>query len=599
MLLYTAPRLCCRRIIIYSFLLISSIFCRLIGQAAAGTLAAAAAAATTSSSSSSSSSLPHILFVIIDDLGSGDLGMHGSNIKTPTMDALAGASASRSGGRGGDGGGGGIYLDNYYVLPYCSPTRAAILSGRYPLHTGCHSVIKDSDTQGLPLDEETMPQVLQRAGYATHGVGKWHVGHASWEQTPTFRGFSSWFGFYLGWQSYMEHRHLAAYDMHHDSREFCGRDCSRLVDERGNYSTHVFTREAIKIIENYRSSSSNNNENQQGGRPLFLYLAHQAVHEPDEVPEHYAQQYRNNHPDWTPTRQTYAGMLTAADESIANVTRALQERNMWNNTLVILTTDNGGPSQVCGVQGSSNLYPRRGGKCTVYQGGTTGDGIISGPWALANLRLRDTIDDNKNNNKTAHVYPHIFHAVDWLPTLAELANVKPAGQPLDGVSHFKALQQLGNNNHREAGSQIPPPPREEVFVGYAQFLDHESNSSWYGPAIRWHEWKMIQGTSGGPESESRYLPGTISPAPGGEPTSADDYLLYNLNTDPAEQQDVSRDFPVLVQMLQQKLREYQKTYVPPIENDPSCIFPGSFNTTQFGPACLPWCSGSSEIVFYT
>jgi arylsulfatase A-like enzyme len=555
-LFYTA---CCR--IICSSCLLISIICLVIGPP--GTVLVAVAAA-------GSSALPHILFVIIDDLGSGDLGMHGSNIQTPTIDQLA----SR------DGGGGGIYLDNYYVLPYCSPTRAAILSGRYPLHTGCHTVIKDGDTQGLPLDEETLPQVLQRAGYATHGVGKWHVGHSSWEQTPTFRGFESWFGFYLGWQSYFAHRHGAAYDMHNDTREFCGRGCSRLVDERGNYSTHVFTREAIKIIENYNIS--------QEGRPLFLYLAHQAVHEPDEVPEHYAQPYRQNHPEWTRTRQTYAGMLTAADESIANVTRALQERgNMWNNTLVIVTTDNGGPSQVCGVQGSSN-YPRRGGKCTVYQGGTTGDGILSG------LALGKIL----GNTPRPRVYPHIFHAVDWLPTLAEMASVLPAGKPLDGVSHFKALQQHAKSIVENKDKVvIPPPPREEVFVGYAQFLDHESNSSWYGPAIRWHEWKLIQGTSGGPESASQYLPGTNLPAPGGEPSK--DYLLYNLNTDPAEQQDVSRDFPVVVQILQQKLREYQKSYVAPIENDPSCLFPGSFNTTQFGPACLPWCSGSSEIVFYT
>jgi arylsulfatase A-like enzyme len=543
---------------IYSFLLIC--IC-LIGQG--GTMASASADAS-SSSSSSASTLPHILFVIVDDLGSGDLGMHGSNIKTPTVDQLA-----RD----------GVYLDNYYVLPYCSPTRAAILSGRYPLHTGCHKVIKDSDTQGLPLDEETLPQVLRKAGYQTHGVGKWHVGHSQWEQTPTFRGFQSWYGFYLGFQTYFEHRHVASYDMHDDKQEFCGHGCSRLVDERGNYSTHVFTRQAISIVENYNTSQN---------EPLFLYLAHQAVHAPDQVPEYYAHDYRNR-TEWTQTRQTYAGMLTAADESIANVTRALQKRGMWDNTLVIVTTDNGGPSQVCGVQGSSN-YPLRGGKCTVYQGGTTGDGILSGP-ALGKLLGMD-----KNNNEAPRVYPHIFHAVDWLPTLAQMANAQPAGRPLDGVSHWKALQQQGNSVGANKEEVAAPPPREEVFVGYAQFIDHE-DYGWYGPAIRWHEWKLIQGTSGGPESESPDLPGTSTPARGGEP--GEHYLLYNLNTDPSEQHDVSEGFPVLVQIMQQKLREYQKSYVPPIENDPSCPFPGSFNTTQFGPACLPWCSGSSEIVFYT
>ena len=98
--------------------------------------------------SSSSFFRPHILLVIVDDLGSNDLGRHGSGIQTPIMDQLAAT---------------GVFLDNYYVLPYCSPTRASLLSGRYPLHTGCHGVIHDWETQGLPLDEETLPQVLKRS----------------------------------------------------------------------------------------------------------------------------------------------------------------------------------------------------------------------------------------------------------------------------------------------------------------------------------------------------------------------------------------------------------------------------------------------------
>jgi arylsulfatase A-like enzyme len=129
-----------------------------------------------SSSSRESQKLPNILFVIVDDLGSHDLGMHGTGILSPHADELARQ---------------GVYLENYYVLPYCSPTRASILSGRYPLHTGCHTIINDYHTQGLPLDEETLPQVLRKAGYQAHAVGKWHVGHSRWEQTPTFRGFQS------------------------------------------------------------------------------------------------------------------------------------------------------------------------------------------------------------------------------------------------------------------------------------------------------------------------------------------------------------------------------------------------------------------------
>lgn len=322
------------------------------------------------------------------------------------------------------------------MLPYCSPTRASLLSGRYPLHTGCHTIVNDWETHGLPLDEETLAQVLSRGGYQTHAVGKWHVGHARWEQTPTFRGFDSFFGYYLGWTDYMTHYKEGStgrgYDLHNDSRANCGHDCSQVADERGNYSTHVYTRRAVELIDDYDSS--------QG--PLFLYLAHQAVHAPDEVPDTYREPYENMS-GWDDTRKTYAGMLSCADESIANVTAALQAKGMWEDTLVIVTTDNGGPTAVCAVQGSSN-YPLRGGKCTVWQGGTTGDALLSGP-ALARLGIEPS------------VYTNLFHVVDWLPTLAAVAHSPPAGKPLDGVNHLAAL--------RDATAS---PAREELFVGYGK-----------------------------------------------------------------------------------------------------------------------------------
>lgn len=254
--------------------------------------------------------LPHISFIVLDNLGSNDLGLHCSGILTRTADHIVST---------------GIYLENCYVLPYCSPTRAAILSGRYLLHTGCHTIITAFETQGLQLDEETLPQVLRQSGYSAHAVGKWHLGHSQWAQTPTFRGFRSFYGYYVGWSDYFTH-YIGdenndttkttiggggrGYEMHYDHREFCGENNSYNVDERGNYSTHVFTREAIRIIRDHDAN-----------QPLFMYLAHQAVHAPDQVPAIYTNLYVNQ-TSWTKQRQTYAGMLTAADESIANVTAA-------------------------------------------------------------------------------------------------------------------------------------------------------------------------------------------------------------------------------------------------------------------------------------
>ena len=133
---------------------------------------------------------PHILLVVMDDLGSHDLGIHNTGIMTPTCDELVKD---------------GIYLQNYYVLPYCSPTRAALLTAKYPLHTGLHQVIQEDSPAGLPLTDETLPNLLKRAGYETHAVGKWHLGFSRWVQTPTFRGFDSFFGMYQGAANYFGH----------------------------------------------------------------------------------------------------------------------------------------------------------------------------------------------------------------------------------------------------------------------------------------------------------------------------------------------------------------------------------------------------------
>jgi arylsulfatase A-like enzyme len=522
-----------------------------------------------------SSPLPHIVFIVMDDLGSHDLGMHGSGIETPNCDWLAAQ---------------GIYLSNYYVLPTCSPTRAAIMSGKYPLHTGVHTVIKPESTRGLPLDEETIPQVLKKAGYSTHAVGKWHLGHSSWEQTPTFRGFDSFFGYYLGGQDYFTHRQQGSYDLRWDREPNCGAGCSVLRDETGNYSTHVYTREAIHRIREHQNSE----------QPLFLYLAYQAVHNPNAVPEEYKTRYNSN-VTWNDKRITYAGMLTAADEGIGNVTAALKEYGLWENSLLVFTTDNGGPTEVCAVQGSSN-FPLRGGKCTVWEGGTTGDGFLSGPY-LAKLKL-----------PSATTAEGIFHAVDWLPTLGEIAGGVQKDGPIDGVSQLNALR-------------TKQPARKEVFVGYG--FDQRD---WYGPAIRVNHWKLIEG-SGGPDAlkqaERHY--GSMQQKrmkdkgrrsgffnegmdykigkknrdhrkKGFEynhrqmPDEESFYLLFNLELDKEELHNVADLFPEIVKELVEKLEAYKREFVPEAAEKDACTF--EIAQTEMGATWLPWCNDARRLLVY-
>ena len=186
---------------------------------------------------------------------------------------------------------------------------------------------------------------MRRAGYQAHAVGKWHIGHADRLENDTYLSrISILFGFYIGGEDYFTHYNGEGYDLRFDKQEHCGKGCSQLTDERGNYSTHVFTREALRVIQEYKddsnnSKNNNNNSNDNDKSPLFLYLAYQAVHSPDEVPHQYRKAYENTS-DWDEMRKTYAGMLPAADEAINNVTRALKENGMWEDTVVVYTTDN-------------------------------------------------------------------------------------------------------------------------------------------------------------------------------------------------------------------------------------------------------------------
>ncbi len=530
---------------------------------------------------SKNAKLPHIVMIVLDDLGSHDLGLHGTGIHTPNIDGfVTGPDAD------------GIYLDDYYVLPYCSPTRAALLSGMYPLRTGVHNVIEPVSTAGLPLDIETLPEMLKRATtskrdnsngksqgsspssddfsteqqsstYQNHAVGKWHIGHSSWEQTPTFRGFDSFFGFYQGGQDYFTHSSEGGVDLHYDKSPRCGKGCSQVTNEKGNYSTHVFTREAIEVVKKHDSN-----------QPLFLYLAYQAVHCPNEVPPEYMVPYENR-TDWTDKRINYAGMLTAADEGIGNITAALKQNGLWGNTLIILTTDNGGPTTVGCTQGSSN-YPKRGGKCSLWEGGTTGDALLAGP-ALESLLGRAKTRTNvqmsgQQNGETPRRFQHLFHVVDWFPTLAEWVGVVPANQTaLDGVSQSEAL----------AGGE--EPARTELFGGYAFWKsDNPSKHWWWGPSIRHLKWKLIQGTSGGPDAQNPMPDGTTEIYPPGTNT---DYLLFDLDRDPEEETDLSKDYPEILEKMIYRLKLYQEYFVyPQINDDSQCPFPGLVNTTIVGPA---------------
>ncbi|GBN45266.1 Arylsulfatase B [Araneus ventricosus] len=193
---------------------------------------------------SSSSQPPNIVIIYADDLGWNDVSFHGSpQIPTPNIDALALS---------------GITLQNYYGEWLCTPSRASLLTGKYPMRLGLqHLVILGGQASGLPLNETTMPQRFKKFGYETHMIGKWHLGYQTKEYTPTYRGFDSFFGYWNGLIDYYDHTYLEQ-SCSSLSQPFFGLDfhdnLEHVLDAQGKYATHVFTEKAEEVIMKHDTS---------------------------------------------------------------------------------------------------------------------------------------------------------------------------------------------------------------------------------------------------------------------------------------------------------------------------------------------------------
>lgn len=337
------------------------------------------------------STQPNIVFIVADDLGWGDVGWHGSEIKTPQLDALANRGAR---------------LEAHYVQPVCTPTRAALLTGRYPIRHGLQTgVVRPWAEYGLPLEEQTLAEGLRSAGYATAIVGKWHLGHVKPEYLPTRRGFDHQYGHYNGAIDYDTHDRDGGFDWHKDDK----------VNHDVGYSTHLIARESIRIVETYA-----------GKKPFFLYVPFNAVHAPHQVPASYTQDYASLKGE----RRIYAGMLAALDEAVGEIVDAVEKAGVRDNTLFVFTSDNGGPKPgVVTINGKL-----RAGKATHYEGGVRVAAFAT--W------------DGKIKNNSVVAEP--LHVVDWYPTLLALAGAKVQQKlPLDGLDIWPTLAKGEPSPHQD------------------------------------------------------------------------------------------------------------------------------------------------------
>lgn len=267
---------------------------------------------------------PNILLIVGDDMGYADVGFHGcKDIPTPNLDALAAA---------------GVRCTNGYVTgPYCSPTRAGLLTGRYQQRFG-HEFNPGGGGQGLPMSETTLANRLKAAGYATGLVGKWHLGAAP-EMRPQRRGFDEFFGFLGGAHSYVQSAGILR-----------GTEPVKELD----YTTDAFGREAVAFIDRHKA------------QPWFLYLAFNAVHTPMDATDDRLAKFPNIADG---QRRKYDAMMLAMDEAIGRVRAKLADSGLDRNTLVFFISDNGGPTMKgVTINGSSNT-PLRGSKRTTLEGG--------------------------------------------------------------------------------------------------------------------------------------------------------------------------------------------------------------------------------------
>jgi arylsulfatase A-like enzyme len=328
-----------------------------------------------------SATRPNIVFLVADDLGWADVGWHKGEIQTPHLDQLAH---------------GGARLESHYVLPVCSPTRAALMTGRYPIRHGLQvGVVRPWAQYGLPLEEQLISQGLKSAGYTTAICGKWHLGHYQPAYLPMRRGFDHQYGNYNGAIDYNTHMRDGGFDWHRDDK----------VCRDEGYSTHLVAREAVNFIGKQSASA-----------PFFLYVPFNAVHAPHQVPAKYLEPYAH----LKGPRKVYAGMVSAMDEAIGQIVAAIDKKGVRKQTLIVFTSDNGGPQP--GVVTSNG--PLRAGKATLYEGGirvaacANWQGVIS-----AQSEVTEPI-----------------HAVDWYPTLLGLAQAKvEQKQPLDGKDIWETI----------------------------------------------------------------------------------------------------------------------------------------------------------------
>ena len=448
---------------------------------------------------------PNILVMVADDLGWADVGYHGGDIDTPSLDLLAEQ---------------GVQLNRFYTTPICSPTRAALMTGRDPIRLGvAYGVILPWDNIGVHPDEHFMPQSFQGAGYQTAMVGKWHLGHAQMTYHPNNRGFDHFYGHL--------HTEVGFYPpfANQGGKDFQLNGVS--INDDG-YETYLLADEVSRYI---RERDKN--------RPFFMYMPFIAPHTPLDAPQELQDKYKDIDTDLPParSRQTddtrrmatmmlqpsarpmYAAVVDAMDQAIGRVLQTLEEEGIADNTIVLFFSDNGGAAY---SYGGANNAPLRGGKGETFEGGIRVVSLLRWPAMLGSGKQFD----------------QIMSVMDVFPTLAAAAGIEAGNTfELDGRNMWPAIAQ----------GEAVPLEKPLMFASeipiYGSFKFTAFDESW----------KLVQ------EVEQEQLSVTVT------------NYLFDISKDPNEYNNLASAYPEVVEQLSEAIHEWRALY--PINGTRSELVP--------------------------
>ncbi|KZX60662.1 arylsulfatase [Halioglobus sp. HI00S01] len=438
---------------------------------------------------------PNIIIMVADDLGWADVGFHGGDIDTPSLDRIAAE---------------GVELSRFYTTPICSPTRAALMTGRDPIRLGvAYAVIWPWTNAGIHPEEHFMPQSFQAAGYQTAMVGKWHLGHSLQAYHPNERGFDHFYG----------HLHTEVGYFPPFANQG-GKDFQQngVSIEKDGYESYILADEVSRYIRD-----------REQDKPFFIYMPFIAPHTPLEAPDDLVAKYADLEDKRGPARSRntdesrkisrltgqpsarpmFAAVVDGMDQAIGRVLDTLDEKGIADNTIVLFFSDNGGAAYASG--GADNA-PLRGGKGETWEGGIRVVSLLRWPAALEGGAKMD----------------QIMSAMDVFPTLAEAAGITPGNEQfeLDGRSMWPAIADGERQPREDLLFFTSETPIRGRFM-FTAFNDH---------------WKLVQ------EVEQGLLSATVT------------NHLFRISEDPNEYNNLASEYPEVVEELAGEIHYWRTLY---------------------------------------